>query len=115
MAKKKAGKVAPPSLSKERLRAMMEEATIDAYGDEEQRVGFYTMLEDNLKVPFETALLGFPVTVESITMTDAEEIAALCVRGRERQRIPILDLPLPSPPPKGWEWIEAYRLWVNPT
>jgi len=30
-------------------------------------------------------------------------------RGRERQSVPILDLPLPSPRPEGVEWIEAYR------
>lgn len=115
MAKKKAGKATKPALSKERLHALVEEATVDAYGDEEQRIGFYTMMGDHLALPFETAVLGMPVTVTAIDMTSADEIVALCVKGRERQRIPILDLPLPSPRPKGWEWIEAYRHWVNPT
>lgn len=114
MGKKKAGKIRTGLLSSERLRALIEEATVDAYGDDEQRVGFFTMLEDHLAVPFEAVVLGVPVTVESITMTDADEITAVCVRGKQRQRIPILDLPLPSPRPKGWEWIEAYRHWVNP-
>lgn len=93
----------------------MEEATVDAYGDDEQRVGFFTRMEDNLAVPFESTLLGIQVTVEAIEMTDADEIVALCVRGRDRQRIPFLDLPLPSPRPKGWEWTEAYRSWANPS
>jgi hypothetical protein len=30
-----------------------------------------------------------------------------------RQVIPILDLQLPAPPPKGAKWIEAYRHWVG--
>jgi hypothetical protein len=30
-----------------------------------------------------------------------------------RQAIPILDLPLPTPPPDGAEWIEAYRHWAR--
>ena len=115
MAKKKPGEHAAPSLSKERLRTLVEKATVDAYGDDEQRVGFFTMLEDNLAVPFETSLLGIPVCVESIELTSVDDIVAMCVRGKERQRIPILDLPLPSPRPEGWEWIEAYRHWVNPT
>jgi hypothetical protein len=34
-------------------------------------------------------------------------------RSGQRQMIPILNLPLPSPPPVGWEWIEAYRHWVR--
>lgn len=38
---------------------------------------------------------------------------ALC-HGREKRALPILSLPLPDPPPKGTEWIEAYRLWLNP-
>jgi len=33
------------------------------------------------------------------------------VSGRSRQCIPILDLPVPTPPPGGAEWIEAYRHW----
>jgi hypothetical protein len=25
----------------------------------------------------------------------------------------VLDLPLPTPPPEGWEWIEAFRHWAG--
>jgi len=90
---------------------MIEEATVDAYGDPEQTVGFFTMMEDNLAVPFRTELLGVEVTVERLALTDEDGIVAVCARGRSRQRIPILDLPLPTPAPHGAEWIEAYRLW----
>jgi hypothetical protein len=72
-------------------------------------VGFYTMLEDKLSVPFEAEVLGVKVTVEGIEMTEDEQIVAVCSRGKWRQRIPILDLPLSSPLPKGAEWIEAFR------
>jgi len=71
------------------------------------------MLEDNLALPFETKVLGLPVTVERIDLTDADEIVAICRHGRSRQRVPILDLPLPTPPPGGAEWIEAYRHWAR--
>ena len=30
---------------------------------------------------------------------------------REKQAVPILKLPLPTPPPKGAEWIAAFRYW----
>jgi hypothetical protein len=46
-----------------------------------------------------------------IDMTDADDIVAVCKRGAKRQKIPVLDLALPSPPPKGAEWIAAYRHW----
>lgn len=101
------------SPTRARLEAMIEEATVDAYGDSEQLVGFFTMIEEHLAVPFETAILGAPVTVKRVDLTAADVIVAICVRGRHRQAIPILDLPLPSVPPAGAEWIEAYRYWAR--
>jgi len=92
---------------------MMDEALVDAYGESEQMVGFYTMLEDNLVVPFETEILGVEVTVERVDMTDDEQIVAVCTRGKSRQRVSILDLPLPDPPPAGAEWIDAFRRWAR--
>ncbi len=70
-------------LSRERLYELVEEATIDAYGDAEQAAGFYTMMEDDLAMPFSTQILGVEVTVERIDMTDADEIIAVCKRGGE--------------------------------
>jgi hypothetical protein len=99
--------------SEARLDHLIEAATVDAYGESEQRTGFLTMLEDSLKLPFETMVLGVPVLVERIDLTEADEIVAICRRGRSRQAIPILDLPLPAPPPSGAEWIEAYRRWTR--
>jgi hypothetical protein len=95
-----------------RLQKLIEQAIVDAYGESEQRVGFCTMLEDNLRLPFDTEVLGVAVTVERIDLTDLDEIVAVCRRGGTRQVIPILDLPLPEPPPAGAEWIEAYRSWA---
>jgi hypothetical protein len=100
-------------LSASRLDGLIEEATVDAYGESEQTVGFFTMLEEHLAVPFETVVLGMEVTVEKLHLTDDERIVAVCVRNRSRQRIPISDLPIPDPPPEGSEWIEAYRRWTS--
>ncbi len=90
---------------------MIEEATVDAHGESEQVTGWFTMIDENLAVPFETMVLGVPVTVERVDLNGSEQIVAICRRGRERQSIPILDLSLPTPPPKGAEWIEAYQQW----
>jgi hypothetical protein len=98
-------------LSKARLEEMIEEATVDAYGESEQTTGWFTMIDQNLAVPFETTVLGVVVTVERIDLSASEKIVAVCRRGRNRQALPILDLPLPSPIPEGAEWIEAYRQW----
>jgi hypothetical protein len=54
--------------------------------EEEQLTGLATMVENNL---------------------------ADCVHGQHEQAIHILDLPMPEPPPKGAEWIAAYRHWAR--
>jgi hypothetical protein len=99
-------------LSKADLDELVEEAVVDAYGEDEQLTGFYTMIEENLVLPFTTTLLGVEVTVEGIDLTDCG-IAAICVRGVHRQSIAILDLPLPAPSPPGSEWIRAYGHWAG--
>ncbi len=96
-----------------RLDKLIEEATVDCYNESEEISGIFTMMEENLAVPFKTTILGVDVTVERIDLNEAEEIVAVCRRGRARQRVPILDLPLPEPKPKGAEWIDAYRRWVR--
>ncbi len=100
-----------PRISKARLREMIEQATVDAYNELEQITGWFTVIDENLAVPFETTVLGVPVTVERLNLNRSEQIVAVCKRGRDRQSVPILDLPLPTPPPDGAEWIEAYRRW----
>jgi len=71
------------------------------------------VLDDRLALPFATTVLGVRVTVERIDLTERDEIVAVCRRGAHRQSLPVLDLPLPSPPPDGAEWIEAYRHWAR--
>ena len=92
---------------------MIEEATVDCYNESEQVTGWFTMIEENLAVPFETTVLGVSVTVEGVDLNRNEQIVAICSRGRSRQSLPILALPLPTPPPAGWEWIEAYRRFIG--
>ena len=99
-----------PRISKERLEEMIEQATVDACNESEQVTGWFTMIEENLEVPFETTVF-IPVTVERVDPNRSEQIVAVCAHGRSRQSIPILELPLPSPLPGGAEWIEAYRQW----
>jgi len=104
-------KALQPRLSKARLEEMIEAATVDCHDESEQMMGWFTMLDENLVVPFETMVLGVPVTVERVDLNRSEQIVAVCARGRDRQALPILDLPLPTPRPDGAEWIEAYRHW----
>jgi hypothetical protein len=95
------------------LDEMVAQATVDCYNDSECVTGFYTMLDEHLDVPFQATALEVDVTVTGIDLTDDDQIVAVCARGRSHQRISILDLPLPTPLPKGADWIEAYRRWLQ--
>ncbi|MEU1600019.1 hypothetical protein ABZ468_46395 [Streptomyces sp. NPDC005708] len=95
------------------LEAMIDEATVDAYNEDEQLTGLFTVLEEHLDVPFTTVAFGVEVSVGGIDLTPDGRIVALCSGGRMRQLIGILDLPLPSPAPEGAQWIEAYRHWAG--
>jgi hypothetical protein len=98
-------------LSKARLNELVEEALVDAYDDSEQVTGFYAMIENDLRLPFETEILGMTVIVEGIDITEDDQLVALCRKDKTKQRISLSDLPLTSPLPKGAEWIVAYRYW----
>jgi hypothetical protein len=63
-------------------------------------------------VPFKTMVLGVAVTVKNIVLAPYG-LTATCVGGECRQEIHLLDLPLPAPPPRGSEWIAAYRHWAR--
>jgi hypothetical protein len=102
--------VTPPDAH---LDELIAEAIVDAYDEHEQLSGFHVMIEENLALPFETTMLGMPVTVKKIELRLGTGIAAICHHGRHRQAIGILDLPLPEPRPDGAEWIDAYQRWAG--
>jgi hypothetical protein len=109
MSKLDIAEVATPA----QLDELIEEAIVDCHDEEEQLNGFFTVMDDNLALPFMTPILGVEASVASIEMDDYGRIKAICERNGERQRIDLLDLPLPSPPPSGAEWIAAYRRWLE--
>lgn len=99
------------SWSDEQLDELIEEATVDCHDEEECLTGFFSVLEDELELPFRTAVLGVEVEVTGIDLSgDGRVIVATCVRDQWQQRMPLLDLPLPSNL-TGAEWVEAYRRW----
>jgi len=100
-----------PSLSKAKVEALIEQAVVDAYNEDEQKVGLLTMKQEHLALPFSVSILGVEATVEKVDMTRDGRIVAVCRRDGVKQRIEIVDLPLPKPAPAGSEWIAAYSYW----
>lgn len=99
--------------SRKELEALIAEATVDAYDEDEQLTGFLTMIEDHLNLPFQTKVLGMQVTVERIDLNEASQLVAICSAHGARQAIGVLDLPLPRPAPEGAQWIAAYCRWAT--
>lgn len=100
-------------LRKSELDGLVAEATVDAHDEWEQLDSFQVMLQDNLAYPFRTRLLGIEVVVTGIAFGLRPDLVFICVRGGETLRVGVLDLPRPSPPPEGWQWVEAYRHWAK--
>jgi hypothetical protein len=109
MSKLDIAEVATPA----KLDELIQEATVDCHDEEEQLSGFFSIMEENLALPFMTPILGVDASVASIEMDDSGRIKAVCERDGQQQRIDLVDLPLPSPPPSGVEWIAAYRRWLD--
>jgi hypothetical protein len=80
------------------LDALVEQAIVDAYDEDEQLASFHAVIEEHLVVPFRTTVLGDEVTVTKIDLLSGTGIVAICSRGKHRQAIGILDLPLPARP-----------------
>jgi hypothetical protein len=68
------------------LEAMIEEATVDAYNDDEQLTGLFTMIEEHLVVPFATTVLGVEVTVKKVDLTGDSVVAMCPARPRCRRK-----------------------------
>lgn len=87
------GKIAKNTvLSPRHLDKLIEEATVDCYNEEEQATGFFTMIEENLALPFATRVLGVEASVVAVEMDDDGGLEAVCERGGERQRIGLTNL-----------------------
>jgi len=54
---------------------------VDAYGESEQVLGLFTMIEDNLDLPFVTKVLGLNVTVEKVGLSSRDDIIVICRQG----------------------------------
>jgi hypothetical protein len=65
---------------------MVEKATVDCCNELEHVSGLFTMLEENLAVPFKTTVLGVPVTVDRVELNQRDQVVAICSRGNRRRR-----------------------------
>ena len=97
-----------------RLRRLIEEALVDAYGEDEQHGAFLVMLEDRVACPFRALVVGEEVDVRGFDWAGAPcEIVALCRRKGRTYRVNVTALQWAGSHPAGAEWFDAYQAWLK--
>jgi len=97
------------------LDRLIEEITVDAYGEEEQLWAFRQAFEDKVDVPCEGSVIGEPVTVIGFDY-DGNERRGLTAKCRRQDGaeyvVAAADVLLP-PGTVGARYLAAYRKWIG--
>jgi hypothetical protein len=97
------------------LDEMIEEITVDAYGDDEQLWAFRQAFEDNVQLPADGFVIGEPVSVLEVDY-DGNERRGLTARCRREDGsdhvVAVSDIVFPQAS-AGARHIAAYRKWLN--
>jgi hypothetical protein len=97
------------------LDRLIEECTVDAYGDEEQLWAFRQVLEDSIDLPADAFVIGEPVSVIGIDY-DGNERRGLTARCRREDgaeyvvAVPEIEFALSA---DGARYVAAYRRWLG--
>jgi hypothetical protein len=101
---------------KARLEALINEATVDAYGEEEQFMSMVYALDENLNFPFQAKVLDEVVEVVGIDdhRSDLRRgIMAKVRKGGNEHAFPLSELEPLKPDETTAEWLAAYRYWLG--
>lgn len=97
------------------LDEMVEEITVDAYGDDEKLWAFRHAFEDNVELPADGFVIGEPVSVIAVDY-DGNERRGLTAKCRREDGseyvVAASDVVLPQTS-AGARYIAAYRRWLN--
>lgn len=99
-----------------RIRELLDEATIDCYGEEEEFSGVLVSLQDNLSFPMRATLAGAPVEVQGIDDQRSSlhrGIVAEVERDGKIYYVSLADLEFVKPDEASAEWLAMYRWWVG--
>jgi hypothetical protein len=106
----------PTNKDHARLRALIEEAVVDSNSEIEEHMGLLGMIEDNVVCPFKAKVIGEEVEVVGFRSPKAGcRLDAVCRYKGKDYNIDINSLEWPEKKPEGFEWVEAYRLWLSPS
>lgn len=100
-------------LDAEAVEAAMEEATVDANGEDEQHSGLLTVIGEELQFPFSAQVLGETVTIVDMEWPehDGFGLDLIVERDGERHRMEARSVELLEPLPAGHLFLAAYLAW----
>lgn len=96
------------------LDLLIDEITIDCYGDDEALMGFENAFDEDARLPCPATVLGQPVELTSIgSRNGRRELIATCRRAGHRHHIALLDLTIDiGANPALMRLVAAYRRWL---
>lgn len=93
------------------LDALIADITVDCYGDDEQLTAFEVAFDNDANLPCSGTIIGEPVTVLSIGLTDRRrELIANCEHHGQPYQVALLDIELDGDPATN-TLVAAYRRW----
>jgi len=103
-------------MDKTRLEALLEEATVDCYNDDEAFWGMFYTLEEKISFPLQARVLG--ETVSLVGLDDHRSglrrgIMARVRKGDQEYTVALSELEVLDPDPVSAEWLAAYRYWLG--
>ncbi len=100
-------------LDKAVVQQALEDATVDANGEDERHSGLLTAIQDELQFPFQVQALGETVTVVGMEWPENDEFGLDLVveRNGQRHRIEARSVNLLPPFPEGHLYLAAYLDW----
>jgi len=99
-----------------KLQALLAEATVDCYNDNEAFWGVFYTLEEKISFPLQARVLG--ETVSLVGLDDHRSglrrgIMARVRKGDQEYTVALSELEALDPDPVSAEWLAAYRYWLG--
>ncbi len=102
--------------NEERLRELIDEATVDCYDEEEQFGGMITALGDELDFPITATLIGESVELIDIDSQASSPHRGIVARVRHKNKeysVSLADLQISDANAHNVEWLDAYHYWLR--
>lgn len=98
------------------IEDLLEQVTIDAYGEYEQLTALWQWFDDHARFPFRATVVGAEVDVVAVDFPDDERqgLVAVCRRAGPEHTVSLLDVvPVGSLPGLTGQLLGAYRRWAG--